>query len=540
MKKHSKKKGILQIIFGRTAIIVVSLIIQLFILVYTTKWLSEYSTMIYYGFVLLGIGVATHIMNNSDNASFKLAWIIPVLTVPVFGSIFYVFMYNQFETRAMKKMLVRLNGQMKLAYHQNEKLMQQVKEESDGEYGLYNYLYNVGSFPVYNNCQAEFFPLGQDKYEEMRIQLKAAEKFIFMEYFIVAEGKMWNSILEILKEKAANGVEVRFMYDGTCSLALLPYGYYKELGKYGIKSIPFSQIRPALSTYQNNRDHRKILIVDGKVAFTGGVNLADEYINEKERFGYWKDTAVMVRGKAVKSFTLMFLEMWNVAVKNGDITLQDINKYVSCTDEYFYKDNIEEVFERDVKRTGRCMLRNGGYVIPYSDDPFSNERIGKQVYIDILNRATKYVHIMTPYLILDDEMVLALQYCAKRGVETIILMPHVPDKIYAYLLARTYYKDLLESGVKIFEYTPGFVHAKIFVSDDIRGVVGTSNLDFRSLYLHFECCMYMYKNETVFDIEKDYQETLKQSQEITVKDCDEYSGVKKIAGSLLRFIAPLM
>ena len=186
------------------------------------------------------------------------------------------------------------------------------------------------------------------------------------------------------------------------------------------------------------------------------------------------------------------------------------------------------------------MLRNGGYVIPYSDDPFSNERIGKQVYIDILNRATKYVHIMTPYLILDDEMVLALQYCAKRGVETIILMPHVPDKIYAYLLARTYYKDLLESGVKIFEYTPGFVHAKIFVSDDIRGVVGTSNLDFRSLYLHFECCMYMYKNETVFDIEKDYQETLKQSQEITVKDCDEYSGVKKIAGSLLRFIAPLM
>ena len=330
------------------------------------------------------------------------------------------------------------------------------------------------------------------------------------------------------------------MYDGTCSLALLPYGYYKELGKYGIKSIPFSQIRPALSTYQNNRDHRKILIVDGKVAFTGGVNLADEYINEKERFGYWKDTAVMVRGKAVKSFTLMFLEMWNVAVKNGDITLQDINKYVSCTDEYFYKDNIEEVFERDVKRTGRCMLRNGGYVIPYSDDPFSNERIGKQVYIDILNRATKYVHIMTPYLILDDEMVLALQYCAKRGVETIILMPHVPDKIYAYLLARTYYKDLLESGVKIFEYTLGFVHAKIFVSDDIRGVVGTSNLDFRSLYLHFECCMYMYKNETVFDIEKDYQETLKQSQEITVKDCDEYSGVKKIAGSLLRFIAPLM
>ena len=442
-------------------------------------------------------------------------------------------MYNQFETRAMKKTLAKLDEQLKPAYKQNEELMDRIKDESDGEYGLAKYLYNAGRFPVYNDCQAEFFPLGQDKYKEMIKQLESAEKFIFMEYFIVAEGKMWDSILEILKKKAAEGVEVRFMYDGTCSLMLLPYGYYKELAKYGIKSVPFSQIRPALSTYQNNRDHRKILIVDGKVAFTGGINLADEYINEIERFGYWKDTAIMVKGKAVKSFTTMFLEMWNVAVKNGDITVHDIEKYVDCTDEYFDSN-------KDDKENYKCLLRDGGYVIPYSDDPFTDERIGKQVYIDILNRASRYVHIMTPYLILDDEMVGALKYCAKRGVETIIIMPHVPDKIYAYLLARTYYKDLLESGVKIYEYTPGFVHAKLFVSDDLRGVVGTSNLDFRSLYLHFECCMYMYKNGAVYDIERDYQYTLSQSQEITIKDCDDYPWIKRIAGSLLRFIAPLM
>lgn len=552
MKEYSKKKrGILQVIFGRTAIIVISLIIQLFILIYTALWLSDYSTVIYYGFILLGVMVATHIMNNNDSASFKLAWIIPVLIVPVFGAIFYIFMYNQFETKAMKRTLAKLDNQLKPAYKQNETVLEEIKKDSDGEYGLARYLYNTGRFSVYDNCEAEFFPLGQDKYKEMLNQLESAEKFIFMEYFIVAEGKMWDSILEILKRKAAQGVEVRFMYDGTCSLMLLPYGYYKELGKYGIKSVPFSQIRPALSSYQNNRDHRKILIVDGKVAFTGGINLADEYINEIERFGYWKDTAIMVKGKAVKSFTMMFLEMWNVAVRNGDITVHDLEKYINCTDEYFdnaQKKSCEAIDINDNQITSasadiqnyKCVLRDGGYVIPYSDDPFADERIGKQVYIDILNRATKYVHIMTPYLILDDEIVLALKYCAKRGVETIILMPHVPDKIYAYLLARTYYKDLLEGGVKIYEYTPGFVHAKLFVSDDIRGVVGTSNLDFRSLYLHFECCMYMYKNEAVYDMENDYQNTLKQSQEITIKECDEYPWIKKFAGSLLRFIAPLM
>lgn len=565
MKDYSsKKRGVLQVVFGRTAIIIISLLIQLFILIYTTRWLTEYSTIIYYGCILLGVVVAIHIMNNNDNASFKLAWIIPVLIVPVFGAIFYVFVYNQFETRAIKKTFAKLDEQLKPAYKQNEKLMDRIKDESDGEYGIAKYLYNAGRFPVYDNCQTEFFPLGQDKYKEMIKQLESAEKFIFMEYFIVAEGKMWNSILEILKKKAAEGVEVRFMYDGTCSLMLLPYGYYKELAKYGIKSVPFSQIRPALSTYQNNRDHRKILIVDGKVAFTGGINLADEYINEIERFGYWKDTAIMVKGKAVKTFTTMFLEMWNVAVKNGDITVHDIEKYVDCTDEYFdscmnddtkmqgVSENVINICTDNIKRNDcgygkvpvnsnyECLLRNGGYVIPYSDDPFTDERIGKQVYIDILNRASKYVHIMTPYLILDDEMVLALKYCAKRGVETIIIMPHVPDKIYAYLLARTYYKDLLESGVKIYEYTPGFVHAKLFVSDDLRGVVGTSNLDFRSLYLHFECCMYIYKNDAISDIERDYQYTLSQSQEITVKECDEYPWIKRIAGSLLRFIAPLM
>ncbi|MDO5403203.1 MAG: phospholipase D-like domain-containing protein, partial [Eubacteriales bacterium] len=362
-------------------------------------------------------------------------------------------------------------------------------------------------------------------------ELKRAEKFIFMEYFIVTESYMWNTILEILKEKVRQGVEVRFMYDGMCSLKLLPYGYYKELEKFGIKSRAFSQLKPVLSTYQNNRDHRKILVIDGKVAFTGGINLADEYINKEVRFGHWKDTAVMVKGKAVRSFTLMFLKMWNLSKKEKSISKDELYEYV---------DSIETPLPADEDESKDLLLHRGGNVTPYGDNPFSRERIGRQVYIDILNRAKEYVHIMTPYLILDDEMLSALTYCAKRGVETIIIMPHIPDKKYAFLLAHTYYKELIENGVKIYEYTPGFVHAKVFVSDGIRASIGTINLDFRSLYLHFECAAYIYKNGAVKDVEADYQNTLKDCGEVTMDMVIKYPLRHRIAGQLLRIIAPLM
>jgi cardiolipin synthase len=365
----------------------------------------------------------------------------------------------------------------------------------------------------------------------MKRQLEQAQHFIFMEYFIVADGKMWDSIVEILARKASEGVEIRFMYDGMNSLVNVSFSFYKKLSKLGIDARPFSQIRPALSTVQNNRDHRKILVIDGKVAFTGGINLADEYINEYERFGHWKDTAIMVKGDAVRSFTCMFLTMWNVAGKKSCIPEEELDRYVIAPareDCYFECDR-----ENDA-------IRQGGFVIPYADSPFADERIGKQVYIDILNRATDYVHIMTPYLILDDEMIRALSYAALRGVEVIIIMPHVPDKKYAYFLARSYYKELLLKGVKIYEYTPGFVHAKEFVSDGRRGTVGSVNLDYRSLYLHFECGIYIYNNECLADIEEDFKATLSKCQEITVEDCNRYSKIKTLTGKILRLISPLM
>ena len=534
----------LRIAFSRTAIIVVALLLQLFVFFASFYWLKDYSTAVYAAFVLLGAVTVVHILNEENNASFKIAWIIPVLVIPVFGTVLYIYINLQPGTKRIHKKLTKIEDEIRPYLAQNEETVQELQEQSAGEKGIADYLYHADNYPVYAGCKMKYYPIGEAKFADMIEQLKRAEHFIFMEYFIVTKSYMWNTILEILKEKAAQGVEVRMMYDGMCSLALLPYGYYKDLEKMGIQSIPFSQIRPVLSTYQNNRDHRKILIIDGKTVFTGGINLADEYINRIDRFGHWKDTAVMIQGEAVKSFTLLFLKMWHVAKGKDSIPQEEIRKYTVEVWENTQSDemraDMESMRNTDMQNTQDKKLHAGGYVIPYGDDPYGDERIGKQVYIDILNRARKYVHIMTPYLILDDEMITALRYCAKRGVETVIIMPHIPDKIYAYLLARTYYKQLLKYGVKIYEYTPGFVHAKVFVSDDIRGCVGTINLDFRSLYLHFECGAYMYSNDVLHDVEQDFKETLKQCQEITKESCDKYPKGKMLVGKMLRLIAPLM
>ena len=534
----------LRIAFSRTAIIVVALLLQLFVFFASFYWLKDYSTVVYAAFVLLGAVTVVHILNEENNASFKIAWIIPVLVIPVFGTVLYIYINLQPGTKRIHKKLTKIEDEIRPYLAQNEETVQELQEQSAGEKGIADYLYHADNYPVYAGCKMKYYPIGEAKFADMIEQLKRAEHFIFMEYFIVTKSYMWNTILEILKEKAAQGVEVRMMYDGMCSLALLPYGYYKDLEKMGIQSIPFSQIRPVLSTYQNNRDHRKILIIDGKTVFTGGINLADEYINRIDRFGHWKDTAVMIQGKAVKSFTLLFLKMWHVAKGKDSIPEEEIRKYTvsvwenaqtgdMCTD-------MESMRNTDMQNTQDKKLHAGGYVIPYGDDPYGDERIGKQVYIDILNRARKYVHIMTPYLILDNEMIDALTRAAKGGIEVQIIMPHIPDKPYAFYLAKTYYEELIAGGVEIYEYTPGFVHAKVFTSDDDTATVGSINLDYRSLYLHFECGVFIYRNPVVRDIEKDFQETLAKCQKITMTEVRNRSTFVKIYGQVLRIVAPLM
>ena len=468
--------------------------------------LEEHATSVYIGFVALSIVVIVYIINREENPAFKMSWILFVLLIPIVGTAFYIFMLIQPGTSYIRKRLFVLSSETSPYMKQNKGLIEKLRLSKPANANLAHYMSKTCGFPVHRNTKVTYFPLGEDKFCELKIQLENAKKFIFMEYFIVETGVMWNAILDILKRKVDEGVEVRFMYDGMCSISLLPYRYPEKLEKMGIQCKMFNPIKPVLSTQQNNRDHRKICVIDGEVAFTGGVNLADEYINEKERFGHWKDTAVMLEGEAVQNFTIMFLQMWNIYERKTE----DYTKYLTPKTKEF--------------------RRELGFVLPYGDSPYDDENIGEQVY----------VHIMTPYLILDNEMVTTLTYAAKCGIEVIIIMPHIPDKWYAFVLAKTYYEELISAGVQIYEYTPGFVHAKVFVSDDDTATVGTINLDFRSLYLHFECGTFIYNNQVVRDIEKDFQETLKKCQKVTVTDLRNRKVGEKVCGRVLRLIAPLM
>jgi cardiolipin synthase len=328
---------------------------------------------------------------------------------------------------------------------------------------------------------------------------------------------MWNTILDILVKKVKQGVDVRVIFDDMGCIMVLPYRYDKKLEAMGIKCCVFNTFIPILSSKLNNRDHRKIVVIDGNCGFTGGINLADEYINAYEKHGHWKDTAIMIKGPAVWSLTVMFLTMWD---------------YLRGTDEDYVKyrpsGNLKE------------ELADNGYVQPFTDNPFDDEQISETVYLNLINKAKRYVYINTPYLIIDNEMMGALTSAAKSGVDVRIVTPHIPDKWYVHVVTRANYDVLVESGVKIYEYTPGFMHAKSFVADDEYGVIGTINLDYRSLYLHFECGIWLYKTNSIAQMKEDYMKTLQVSKEITLEECYDVSLYCKLLRGILRIFAPLM
>lgn len=515
ISKKAKNK-VFGVIYSRTAVVIALLLLQIGLMLFSLTYLEAYTNYMYGIFIILTMVAVIYIMNDKGNPETKQTWLLFVLLVPVVGVGFYVFRKVEVGTRYLGARLETLRLETEPYMRQNEEIVSTMRSSRMANANLSHFLYHKVGFPTYGNTKARFFPLGDDKFPVLVEELEKAERFIFMEYFIVEEGMMWDTVLEILKKKARQGVEVRFMYDGMCSVFLLPYEYPQKLEEMGIRCKQFGPIKPILSTSQNNRDHRKICVIDGKVAFTGGVNLADEYINVKERFGHWKDTAIMIQGDAVQSFTMMFLQMWNVTER----TPEDYRKYLT--------------------RKRRGFRREYGYMIPYGDSPYDNENVGEEVYFHILNHAKKYVHIMTPYLILDSEMITTLTRAAKSGIEVKIIMPHIPDKPYAFYLAKTYYEELIENGVQIYEYTPGFVHAKIFVSDDDTATVGSVNLDYRSLYLHFECGVFIYHNPVVYDIEKDFQQTLSKCHKVTLMEVRNRSQYTKIYGQLLRLVAPLM
>lgn len=516
MSSGNKKKAV-YIIYGRTLFVIVAVLIQAAVLALCFTWLTGYRTYMNIGFMVLSAILVVYIINSKSNPAVKLAWIIPMLIFPVFGGLIYIFFQLQPGPKATNR---KLNKIQKYTAHftpENPEVKEKLVQEDLQLANLSKYLYRFGGYPTYENTEVTYFPSGEDKFAALLPELEKAQEFIFLEYFILEEGYMWNTVLEILKRKAAEGVEVRLMYDGMCCLALLPYSYPEYIRQFGIACKMFQPIAPVLDSMQNNRDHRKILVIDGKAAFTGGINFADEYINRKERFGYWKDTAVMLKGEAVQSFTLMFLQMWNITEKNGENYSKYLDVPAFCPEKW-----------------------QPGFVIPYGDSPLDDENVGEHLYMDILNTAENYVHIMTPYLIIDNEMITALTYAAKRGVEVSLILPHIPDKKLAFMLAHSYYPRLLECGVKIYEYTPGFVHAKVFTSDDREAVVGTVNLDYRSFYLHFECGVYLYGCDEIKRIEADFQDTLAKCQPMTMADYKKLSWLHRLTGHVFKIFAPLM
>ena len=510
-----RKKGLLSLIFSRFFLIVLLLAAQILLTISLYSWLKDlfpYFSVFTFFFTLFGI---IYLFNSGMDSAARLTWMFIISVVPITGAAFLAFTQTNLGHRTVRRRVNKIIGMTAGAVRQPEGVLEKLSDDTSGTDDLVKYLNRSGCFPVFDKTQVTYFPLGEDKFAAMLEELKKAEKFIFLEYFIIDEGYMWGEILKILIEKAQAGVEVRVMYDGMLEVSTLPSNYCKLLAAHGIQAKAFAPISPIVSSHYNYRDHRKIMVIDGKVAFNGGVNLADEYINRRERFGHWKDVAVMLKGDAAKSFTLMFLQMWNVS-------------------------EPDPVFEPWLSVPDELPANPSGYVIPYGDCPLDEDKVGEAVYMDILNRAVTYVHIMTPYLILDGELETAIKYAAQRGVDVKLILPGIPDKKLAYALAKSHYSRLVKAGVKIYEYTPGFVHAKVFVSDEDKAVVGTINLDYRSLYHHFECATYLYQADCIPDIEQDFQETLSKCREVTPETIRSEKLFYKAAGSLMQFIAPLM
>lgn len=516
MKKILAK--IFKFIFSRSLIIILMILLQIAILAVGLVYLNKIFPAFMWIMYAISAIILLYIANRDEPAEFKLIWAIVMAFVPLVGVLLFAFHVSNWGMVSLKR---KVDTEMLVTKHlikTSEGTAESLKSEEPGIQGFSHYMEEKCGFPTYRNARLTYYPIGEECIEAIKEELKTAKKFIFVEYFIISQGQVWDEILEILKEKVKEGVEVKVMYDGLCSLLALPYHYPKKLQAMGIDAKMFAPIIPFLSTTQNNRDHRKILVIDGRVAFTGGINMADEYANLIEVYGHWKDVGIKVEGRAVMSMTRMFIQNWNLY---GKIEV-DYEKYL------FDLVDRSERFQYD------------GYIIPYADAPTINYEIGKSVYEELFRTATSYVHIMMPYFIVDREFFNAIRFAALRGVDVKIILPHIPDKRSAFAMARSSYPDLLEAGVKVYEYTPGFVHAKVAVADGKAASVGSVNLDYRSFYHHFENGLYMYNSSVISDIEKDFQDTLSKSREVDMEYYKNINVLYRATGIVLRLVAPLM
>ncbi len=511
MKKTSKR------LLGRVLFVALAALSQVAWIILAVLVLGNKYPILMGLIEVLSVLAILWLVSKDINPAYKLAWTILILAVPVAGAVIY-FLFGRSRLGGELQNKIDMAGDEAADFLKEDvETRAALASESESVSCQSRYIRDYAGYPVYRNTKTQYFRVGEELYDTMIRELEQAEHFIFMEYFIIDDGEMWQGILDILEKKAGMGLDVRLIYDDWGCISTMPQEFQLQLRRRGIRCEVFNPLIPIASVLMNNRDHRKITVIDGHTAFTGGINLADEYINRKERFGYWKDTGIMLKGEAVWSFTVMFLQMWSVL--SGDkVQYEKYRPHEWC----------RETFEND------------GFVQPYGDTPLDHETVGENVYLNIISRAKKYVYIFTPYLITDNEMTTALCLAAKSGIDVRIVTPGIPDKKLVFLLTQSYYDTLIAAGVRIFEYKPGFLHAKSFVCDDCIAAVGTINMDYRSLYLHFECGVWMYQSEAVRQIRDDAVAIFNECREIGAEDCRNKSFVKKLWQSVLRLFAPLI
>jgi cardiolipin synthase len=515
-KKRMAVKKWVRVVFRRRVFVILLLLGQILFLVslaVSYSFAFRFVSLILNG---LSVLVSLYIINKQEKSAYKLTWVFTILMFPIFGGLFYILFYSQSNPRKLRRRMEAEWTRSRAAHAMTENRLPELVEKQEDCLPQVRYLQEYAGFPIYTHTQTEYYPSGEAFFQRLIPEMEKAESYIFFEFFILRQGEMLNPIIDLMERKVKQGLDVRIIYDDLGCFMSLPLDFKQYLAAKGIKCIVFNPFKPILTSMQNNRDHRKIISIDGKVAFTGGINLADEYINAFERFGHWKDTAIKLEGEAAWSLTLIFLQMWNM--------------------ESAQKDDYPSFYPWKEKP---CQIPSNGYVLPYADSPIDDENVGEHVYIRIINNAKEYVYINTPYLVVDDNLLSALTLAAKSGVDVRIITPHRWDKKVVQITSQSYYRQLVLAGIKIYEYSDGFNHSKTFVSDDKVATVGTTNLDFRSLYLHFECGVWLYKNRAVQAVKEDFLNTIPLSHRITLEDCAR-NAPQRIIQDVLRLFAPLM
>ncbi|MDO4490062.1 MAG: cardiolipin synthase [Lachnospiraceae bacterium] len=517
-KKTANKNGVRRLLF-----VAISILISLAVLIVSFAKLNEYLIIFKIATELLGLFLVLGIYSQFRTSTMKMPWIILILVSPVMGVCIYLLVGMDGLTKKMRKRFEDVDDVILPMLDKNQDVLEEFQEKDAPAASVAKYLKRYAFYPTYRDTDVIFYPTAEEGLEAQLQTMREAEHFIFMEYHAIEDKEAWGRIQEVLADRAANGVEVRLFYDDMGSIFFIDNQQFMDkMQSLGIKCRVFNPVDLGRNLFLNNRDHRKITVVDGKIAFTGGYNLADEYFNITHPYGMWRDTGVKIFGRAVRSFTAMFLEMWN-AINEHDEDDTDFYQYL----------NVE--FPEVQVGENTCS-----YVTPYADSPMDNEQVGEEVYITMLNKAEKYCYFTTPYLILTDEMNHAMTLAAKRGVDVRIITPGIPDKKTVYSVTRSFYHRLVRNGVRIYEWTPGFSHAKMCVADDKMATCGTINLDYRSLYHHFENGCYMYGGKAVTDIKADFDKTFEECREVTEQYRSGRSMPLRLGQLVLRLFAELL